>query len=77
MPHEQHHALGSVLLENFQQCNDPVTVDLSHKLYIDNLLSGAQTEAEAIVEATDNNSFKLLNDQFKNVKSNVNVLIVF
>ena len=40
--------LGAVLLENFQQYNDPVAVDLSQKLYADNLLSGAQTEVEAI-----------------------------
>ena len=40
--------LAAVLLEHFQQYNDPVAVDLSHKLYVDNLLSGVQTEAEAI-----------------------------
>ena len=39
--------LAAVLLEHFQQYNDPVAVDLSHKLYVDNLLSGVQTEAEA------------------------------
>ena len=39
--------LGAVLLEHFQHYNDPVAVDLSHKLYVDNLLSGVQTEAEA------------------------------
>ena len=39
--------LGAVLLEHFQHYNDPVAVDLSHKLYMDNLLSGVHTEAEA------------------------------
>ena len=39
--------LGAVLLEHFQQYNDPIAVDLTHKLYVDNLLSGVQTEAEA------------------------------
>ena len=39
--------LAAVLLEHFQQYNDPVAVDLSHKLYVNNLLSGVQAEAEA------------------------------
>ena len=40
--------LAAVLVEHFQQYNNPVAVDLSHELYVDNLLSGVQTEAEAI-----------------------------
>ena len=38
--------LGAVLLEHFQQYDDPIAIDLTHKLYVDNLLSGVQTEAE-------------------------------
>ena len=39
--------LAAVLLEHFQQYNDPVAIDLSYQLYVDNLLSGVQTEVEA------------------------------
>ena len=39
--------LGAVLLEQFQQYDDPIAIDVTHKLYVDNLLSGVQTEAEA------------------------------
>ena len=38
---------AAVLLEHFQQYNDPVAVDLSHMLYVNDLLSGVQTMAEA------------------------------
>ena len=41
-------SLGAVLLEHLQKYSHPVAVDISQKLYVDNLLSGAQTEAEAI-----------------------------
>ena len=39
--------LGAILQKHFQHYNVRVAVYLSHKLYIDNLLSGGQTEAEA------------------------------
>ena len=39
--------LGAVLLEHLQKYNDSVVVDLPLKLYVHNLLSGVQTEAEA------------------------------
>ena len=42
-------ALGAVLLKHLQRYNHPVAVDLSQKLYVDNLLSGIQSEAEALV----------------------------
>ena len=38
--------LRAILLEHFQQYNDPIAVELSHKLYVDNLLSNVQTKAE-------------------------------
>ncbi|XP_065058547.1 uncharacterized protein LOC135686274 [Rhopilema esculentum] len=41
-------SLGAVLLEHLQKYSHPVAVDISQKLYVDNLLSGAPTEAEAI-----------------------------
>ena len=37
-----------MLLEHLQKYSHPVAVDISRKLYVDNLLSGAQTKAEAI-----------------------------
>ena len=41
--------LGAVLLKHLQRYNHPVAVDLSQKLYVDNLLSGIQREAEALL----------------------------
>ena len=41
-------SLGAVLLEHLQKYSHPVADDISQKLFVDNLLSGAQTEAEAI-----------------------------
>ena len=40
--------LGAVLLEHLQNYSHPTAVDLSNKLYVDNLLSGVHNEAEAI-----------------------------
>ena len=40
--------LGAVLLKDLQRYNHPVAVDSSQKLYVDNLLLGVQSEAEAL-----------------------------
>ena len=40
--------LGAVLLKHLQRYNHPIAVDLSQKLYIENLLSGVQSKAEAL-----------------------------
>ena len=40
--------LGAVLLEHLQKYSHPTAVDLSNKLYVDNLLSGVENEADAI-----------------------------
>ena len=40
--------LGAVLIEHLQKYSDPTAVDLSQKLYVDNLLSGVQSEVAAI-----------------------------
>ena len=41
-------SLGAVLLEHLQKYSHPTAVDLSNKLYVDNLLSGVDNEADAI-----------------------------
>ena len=41
-------SLGAVLLKHLQQFSSPVAVDISEKLYVDNLLSGVENEADAI-----------------------------
>ena len=40
--------LGAVLIKHLQKYSDPTAVDLSQKLYVDNLLSGVQSEVAAI-----------------------------
>ena len=40
--------LGAVLVKHLQKYSDPTAVDLSQKLYVDNLLSGVQSEVAAI-----------------------------
>ena len=40
--------LGAVLLEHLQKYSDPTAVDLSQKLYLDNLLSDVQCDVTAI-----------------------------
>ena len=41
-------SLGAVLLEHLQKYSHPTAVDLSNKLYVVNLLSGVDNEADAI-----------------------------
>ena len=41
-------SLGAVLLHHLEKFSSPVAVDISQKLYVDNLLSGAENESEAI-----------------------------
>ena len=41
-------SLGAALLEHVQKVSHPTAVDLSNKVYVDNLLSGVDNEADAI-----------------------------
>eukprot|EP00794_Sanderia_malayensis_P001767 gene1767-biopygen1613 len=41
-------SLGAVLLHHLEQFRTPVAVDISEKLYVDNLLSGVDNEADTI-----------------------------